>query len=140
MLLVCSESCRGPSRAYPVIIVAVLIHSPTRKWFYTNYLSEEKDFAQPRSWPSISLASVALSAFLLPFPPFPKQLDKLHIKMHTSQPQGHLQLWPGAALALGSSLSCSLTLSKKDQITAFPSTFLQTILFDFLSLDQLSFP
>lgn len=39
-----------------------------------------------------------------------------------------------------SSLSCSLTSSKKSRIMIFPSTFLQTRLFDFLSLDQLSLP
>lgn len=50
-------------------------------------------------------------------------------------------LYPGprAACFLKSSLSCSLTLSKKAQII-FPSTFLQKRLFGFLSLDQLSLP
>lgn len=39
--------------------------------------------------------------------------DQVHIRMQRIHPQGHLLPWPGAALSLGSSLSCSVTSSKK---------------------------
>lgn len=114
-------SCPGPESPWQMISHVIILE--TRKTF---------PILLPALLPP-SLCSSFLSLHL------PNKPNNVHIRMQRNQPQGHLLPWPGAAPSLESSLSCSLTLSKKAQI-AFPSTFLQTGLFDFLSLDQLPLP
>lgn len=99
----------------------------------------------PPPSPSSSLPLSLFIFILSPYPFFlslhlPNKFNKVHIRMQRNPPQGHFLPQPGAALSLERTLSCSLTSSKKALITKFSSTFLQTKLFDFLSLYQLSLP
>lgn len=122
----CSEIPKSPRE--PALPLLCRPRVPPARDFTCNYpLSPSSPFIlllSPRSFfPSLHL---------------PNMSHKVHIQMQRSQPQGHLSPQPEAALSLETSLSCSLTSSKKAQIMIIPSTFLQTRLFGFLSLDQLS--
>lgn len=126
-----------PSGAWTVITAAVPAPESLASDFTCNYPRDKKDFAHPPSSPSSSLSfySPSLSTFLLSFH-LPNKPHKVHGCREISP---KVTFYPGLGLReRESSLSCSLTLSKKAQVVIFPSTFLQTRLSDFLSLDQLS--
>lgn len=132
----CSETAQGPSD--PVISI---VPAPESHWRVISHVIILETKILPTLLPALLPPSL-LIRLLSPCYFFlslhlPNKSNRVHIRMQRNQPQGHLLSRPGAALSLESCLSCSVTSSKKAGI--FPSTFPQTRLFDFLSLDQCLF-
>jgi hypothetical protein len=104
-------------------VITVIFPGAESHWQMISYVI----ILEPRLCPSSSQPFFLSSRFIRLhflcsfslFLPLPRKPDKVHIRMQRSQPQGHLLSWPGAALSLGSNLSCYLTSSKKAQTDIF---------------------
>lgn len=140
----CSETCpRALGNPYNNYQSCASPRAPPASDFLCNY-PPEKSMHPPPS-PSSSLPLSLFIFILSPNPFFLSFISQTNSIKSTSGCRGiypKVTFYPSLGLlySLERTLSRSPTSSKKALITKFSSTFLQTKLFDFLSLDQLSLP